>query len=708
MKKANNSHDSSLPPDHFPTWGQPRPDLEGKLYVNLMRCSNLSQSDTSPEGQKRINDAFASLCHMKHVADLSAEGVSGSQTFNRQDINDILELHRQKPFDVLLIHDYSRLTRGGIRHGNTVEDRLLKAGIQIVSTTDLIPETPEGDLIKSVKHYSNQLQARGISLAVARGLHQSLQKFSRPAAARTPFALDRLYVAPDGTPRMLIRWLGLVQQWLRPGTFEQVGQRVKQPTERRRDPRTGRIIKRRQRVRFRGYIKQDDESSRLVPGAPELVAVLVWMFTAHYLWRWGYHRIAQDLNQRCVPSPQGSRWALTSVRNILRNPIYLGVEIRHRWSKALYNRLGGEGPVPVVVNQDKLEKEKRESVPQVELPREAWELVDVPQLKDLLPEPLRSTVMKELMELYAEDRVPHPKKGQPRQRHANSPFLLTGALCSKQSGHPMRGELAIKKLVAGPKKMRYYFDGGAAVYGEKGLAIRRLRAEPLEKAVLGVLQQVLADSPRVLASIREEVAKVATGEPDDDRQATLEAERDEIKVRIRAAYKRLGKAGAETVEEEMEADQKRLDRIAQELVTITAHQPANPVDIEGVSKLVAERLGRMRQDFSGLSNAQLKDLIAAMVQGMCVDLLTEELTFTVVLPAGMTMPDSHSAAGDTPASASGTDEESEVRLKNRLPWSLISETNPENGSGMVIPVGHWTCKKPSKNCYACSRIAKAA
>src|SRR5438045_3671679 len=111
-------------------------DLTGKRYANLIRCSNLTQADTSPEGQKLINDGFCSANGMTWVADIYAEGVSGSQTFNRQDLQDVLEEHRNNPFHILVVHDWSRLTRGGIRHGNVVEDSFRKAGLRIVSSTD--------------------------------------------------------------------------------------------------------------------------------------------------------------------------------------------------------------------------------------------------------------------------------------------------------------------------------------------------------------------------------------------------------------------------------------------------------------------------------------------------------------------------------------------------------------------------------------------
>src|SRR5688500_7366247 len=121
-----NQNDKPTPHEGGPNGAKPQKNWKGKQYVNWLRCSNLTQADTSPEGQKRMNDAFSTLEGMQWVHDHYAEGVSGSQTFNRHDIDELIELHRTKPFDVVVVHDLSRMTRGGIRHGNVVEDTLRK------------------------------------------------------------------------------------------------------------------------------------------------------------------------------------------------------------------------------------------------------------------------------------------------------------------------------------------------------------------------------------------------------------------------------------------------------------------------------------------------------------------------------------------------------------------------------------------------------
>lgn len=669
-------------------------DLAGKRYVNLLRCSNLTQADTSPEGQKLINDGFASEKAMTWVADFYAEGVSGSQTFNRRDLEELLDAHRNNPFDVVLVHDWSRLTRGGIRHGNVVEDTFRKAGLRILSSTDPIPDGPEGELIKSVKHYANQLQARSISLAVARGLSQSLAKNSRPAAGRNPYALDREYLW-KGQPRMLVRWDGRTQLWLKPGTEEEVERRERPPKLSLEEKKQ---LKRRRPRSFKGYRKQDEETSRLVRGSKARHETLVWMFTAHDVRRWGYHRIAQHLNEVMkVESPDGDKWTLKTVKSVLFNPIYLGVEVRHRWTGSLYNMVSEGGTVAVEVDQDQLEKEKRTSVPHSERPMDEWRLVDIEHLKDILPSPLREIAAERIMRQFDPTIPPHPRKGKAlhtgegRHKQLNSPFLLTHLLHSKQTGHSMRGETANRKLLSRRKLYRYYFDGGAAIRGERGLHIRRVPAEPVEQAVLDVVQQALSDAEGVRERVRAAAAAISEDRPNvDQKREQLEKERESISGRIRHAYRLLGNLGVEVVEQEIERDRALLAEIAKQLASLEKVHDAKGIDVETLMAGVTQRLNQLAGSLPGFANAEMKQLLAAMLDDLKIDLATGELTFSVVLTDWMRPP---------PAAQ---DEETQVRLDSPQPsWWAVEA----NASGPRLLLSQWACQSVNKRCYECARRA---
>lgn len=671
----------------------------GKRYVNLLRCSSVTQADTSPDGQKAVNDQFALNNKMHWVDDIYAEGVSGSQTFNRQDIEELVQRKRERnDFDVVIVYELGRLTRGGIRHGNVVVDQMKKAGITVLSSTEIIPDGPEGDMVLAAKHYANQLQARNISQSVARGLAQSLEQQTRPAASRTPYGLDRLFRNAAGVPTMLIRWDGKTQICFRADgdgkPLEEVARYVKpSPSEK--------VMANGRKTRFFGYRKQPDETSQLIPGSQERCATLKFMFTAYDVWKWGYHKIAKDLNDRNVPAAEGGPWAVATVCDVLHNPIYLGIEVRHRFSRALYNKLSARGPVPVSVDQDKLESENRKTVPTTERPRSEWRLVDVPALKELLPIEARHGALERISRLLDPDRVRHPRFGVPlhsgpaaKHRHMESPYLLTHLLHCKQTGHWMRGDTVNKKMKVGRKLYRYYFDGSAAVFARGDGAARRVPAEPLENAVMDAVWDVLRNVDGLEDRIRHQIETASHDDAGTRLRDALLAEQLKIQQRVKAAYKLLGDKPSDALNEMLGADIQRLDSIERELNAITCK--AAPQTEAWNVEAVLEQLRELPKTWRQLSNRHLKLLLAAVVEDMSLDIKTLELTFTLVVPEMLTL----NSSDDT----TGSDL---VRPASPSPWQSRAKTNQR----ISLEIDVVRCVHEMKGrayCYTCHRGRPAA
>ncbi|WP_457623354.1 recombinase family protein, partial [Persephonella sp.] len=75
----------------------------------------------------------------------------------------------------------------------------------------------------------------------------------------------------------------------------------------------------------------------------------------------GFKEIAKILNQRDIPSPRGSKWSLTAVREIITNEIYKGVIV---WNKYQYRKIPGFS--------------KRKKIPN---PPEQWIRIERPDLQ---------------------------------------------------------------------------------------------------------------------------------------------------------------------------------------------------------------------------------------------------------------------------------------------------------------------------------------
>jgi hypothetical protein len=671
-----------------------RSDFVGRRYINLLRCSSHKQSDTSPDGQKEVNDAYCAFQKMTWAGDdIFAEGVSGSQTFNREDIAEILYRKKTKnDFDTVVVFEYARATRGGIRHGNVVEDELRKAGIELISSTELIPDGPAGDLIKAVKHFSNQQQGQNISLAVARGLAQSLTKATRPAAARTNFGLDRLYVGPDGAPRTLIRWEGHTQLRLDPVSHAVVGRAVRPPSRkpRKKDDRRPRE----RRKQFVGYTKQKDETSRLIPGASISREAVCTIWRMYYMQGIGAHRIIKHLRKNRIGPAGGGKWHLTSVHNILWNPIYLGIEVRHRWTKALYHQLGPDGPIPVKVNQDQLQREGRRSVPQTERGRNDWVLVDKADLKNFLPEDVRKAATPRILAMYDEDRVVarQAKWAMRKNKNDDGPYVLSHILHSAQTGHAMRGDSVNKKLVGGQKVYRYYFDYSTASEAVSGLNARRVPAEALEEAVMPAVFEVLSDRSWIADRVRgaaDQTQGVTISV--EQQRAELQTERDEIVRRL----KRIHRTSQSLTEEELESivadDNLRLVKIRRELATLDQPDANRPPTPQEAMAAIEARLSVLPSDWRLLPNAELKTLLSAVIEKLTIDLVTFEVTMALHLPQVAMQ----GISCDT----------SEVRVNFTSLWSSVLDSNRQEAVFLdQITCGH----DRSQKCYGCWRHRRAA
>ena len=64
------------------------------------------------------------------------------------------------------------------------------------------------------------------------------------------------------------------------------------------------------------------------------VYVVQEIFNLYDYKSWGIRRIAEHLNQRCIPAPRGGKWEYTSVKYILKNYTYTGL-VRWGWYLAL-------------------------------------------------------------------------------------------------------------------------------------------------------------------------------------------------------------------------------------------------------------------------------------------------------------------------------------------------------------------------------------
>lgn len=189
------------------------------------------------------------------------------------------------------------------------------------------------------------------------------------------------------------------------------------------------------------------------------------------------------------------------IRSMLLNPIYLGTDIANRYSSAIYNMRAPEVPQRVDVNTKTLAEDRRP--PTRIRPRRDWHLRDEPRLAKLLDGHVRDlAVVKqdEHLDSQAAGYSPKPNK----DRHRDSGFVLKGILVSKQGGHPMTG----RHTGRATSRRRYYAISKVFNAPTSERVLRKmLPAEPIERAVLGLLQFVLTGAPDLRQTIRKAIER---------------------------------------------------------------------------------------------------------------------------------------------------------------------------------------------------------
>lgn len=217
---------------------------------------------------------------------------------------------------------------------------------------------------------------------------------------------------------------------------------------------------------FRPYGYDYDPATALLAPSPSEAGVVADMY------RWlldegeGPAAIARRLNALGVTARKGGRWHRAVVRQVLANPVYMGVFFANRWDAA-----------GVSLNRHRPPAERVHPAlrPEVE-----WVAVEVPPLVE--PERWREAqgVLERARRLWA---------GRPRAF-----YLLSGLLACGRCGRPMSGVMATDW---GRKRRKYTCRQSS---GPAGCG-RAVVAEPLEEAVWGAVLDLVGDPDRLLAAL---------------------------------------------------------------------------------------------------------------------------------------------------------------------------------------------------------------
>lgn len=147
-----------------------------KVAVAYARFSSNNQREESIDAQLRAIHEYCEKENIELIAEFTDEAVSG-KTDDREDfqnmINQLLKEHLQ--VDYVLVHKFNRFARSKFDSA-LYKKRLKDVGIKVVSVTQKIDDTPEGELLEGFLESIDQYYSANLALEVRKGLRENALK----------------------------------------------------------------------------------------------------------------------------------------------------------------------------------------------------------------------------------------------------------------------------------------------------------------------------------------------------------------------------------------------------------------------------------------------------------------------------------------------------------------------------------------------------
>jgi hypothetical protein len=548
---------------------------------------------------------------MLRVGEERAEGISGSRTDGRQDIENLIyRAETAKDYDVIVIQSYDRLTRGGADHGGYLLFRFAQLGVRIISATNDIPDNEYAPLLRDIEFIKAQGTGRSISLHTLRGATASFFD-GRCSYARTPpYGIDRMILSATGTKLYRIRNLtdGTQQKlnWDSDNIIEKYGRNPKKS-----DPNKGSL---------KHFQKHVDHRIVLVPGAPEAVEAVTLMYDMFWVRGIGVTSIARTLTERGLPPMRGGVWNQCSVYCIVHNPIYVQKGIANRYASGLYhNRPTKKGDEPLRAKNGVGRWTYR--------PQSDWIITHHPDIQ-IIPDELRQSIWEQQLEKFVK-RAEGEKKVYKREALSKSAWPLLGSIWDKETGKAMASHRC------GPEAAhRYYFVAQHRtnpVPGTKGKK-KFFPAEAVEKAVIESLSVVLGEADEyvpLLERFADEGAKALSG--DFAILTELLAERDRLREKKAFMAEELDDLGPELLKKKMAPVTAKIRSLDERIALAEQITGTTPTDAKGVVRSVVRQMKDVTGLLSEPSSATLRSVLKVFTK-TTVDLEAREAEVEVRLP----------------------------------------------------------------------------
>ena len=366
----------------------------------------------------------------------------------------------------VLVYDIKRFGRLDNDEAGYYRFQLRRSGVEVVYVSEGFNGDDSDDLLRPVKQWQARQESKELSKVTIRGLltRSGGGWWSR---GQPPYGYDLAYCTGDGRFLMTVRYdYDLSKQMLD------------------EDGNVTRVVPRGERLTF-----SKSGRCKLAPSTPDRVAVIRSIFSWYITQGLGFKGIADRLNREGVSSPRGGKWskkhrdkwAMTTIRDMLMNPAYVGDFAWNRRSSGKFHRV-----------------EKGRAVARKGIPGTGPEHNrpdDWVVTKDAHPA-LISRTLFQAASSKRQSRKLDPSQYSYRTGHgAHSPFLLTGLITCRRCEHTWQGYTTNKgrKRNDGTSvKTLGYACGGYVTKGKSCCKRLVLPKEEIEEWVLGVIARIVS------------------------------------------------------------------------------------------------------------------------------------------------------------------------------------------------------------------------
>ena len=546
-----------------------------RIGVGCVRVSTDRQERSIDEQKESIREAAKrdGVELLEAEAWCEDEGISGS-ILDRPGLQKLLALCRTR-LDITDVYFWkrNRLARSiDPLDGMSIEREIERSGKR-VHFVQGIQKTGNRliDFLASGIEYAEAGQYLvNLSSDVIRGL-VPLTKAGFDAGRPTPFGFDRAVVDDSGRELYRIRNLGGgVYHKMFPSGEVQVYQDGVKPT------------------------KEETAHSTLVPGDPQRIEVIRYIFDAYVNQEMGTRAIADALNRRGVPSARGGKWSLGTIRSVLVNPVYYGANVWNIRNFSKYHAIQGGVATPIEHDGSckRFNDEKH------------WIVADDEHgFEGLIPKKLWDA---------AQARRAARNKPFTRGKAVVAPYYLSG-LATCTCGNHLQGQTKTSGIRKGLKKYYYYTCGGYWMKGETVCRRFHLPKELLEGAVLNALVRRLRAMGRI-DNIRAQVkAMMAEYESPENSPAAIRRRIEQVEEKCRNWEAAIEKGlNMDTAVEKLQALAKEKASLEQELAAAKARESMT-MDVQDISKEIMANLDRMQEVLEKGSVAEVKAILRAYI-----------------------------------------------------------------------------------------------